>query len=224
MNQTLSIAIPTYKRATCLAQTLDAFIDQVRPYDVPICVSYNDDTDATEKVIAKAREKYPYIVATSNSAVTGIDRNICSALALATSRYAWLFGDDDIPKPGAVETLLSHLHQGDYGMVVVNGATFNNNFSRLVEPQRVRASADRIYLPGEHERLLAETASYITFLGGLVVRKDLWDSVSATPFLESDYVHVAVAYRYIVGHRALLIAKPLINIRLGGATWGKKTW
>lgn len=222
MNSTLSIVIPSYKRACLLASTLDAFLPQVAPYRIPICISYTDDTDATTRVIEAFQERYPYVTAVTDPKATNIDRKMVSAVSLACSRYVWMFGDDDIPKLGAVDRVMELLGEKDWGMLILNASTYHSDFSYQVEDRRMRVQEDRVYAPGEHEALLADTASYATFLGGLVFEKSLWDSVEHEKFFDTDYLHVAVLYRAVVGKYSRLVAEPQLRIRLGTATWADR--
>ena len=222
MNEFLSICIPTYNRAGYLLQTLEAFLPQVIPFQIPIYVSDNSSTDNTIEMLSQfIKDRYPllfYKTATSN---LGIDRNIVNAVAMASSQYVWLFGDDDIPHTSAVERILNNLKNG-YKLILVNASSYNSDLSIQIEKRRVKLSQDKIYGQSEHEQLLIDTASYTSFLGGLVIDKKLWDSIPREEYLDSDYVHVAVIFRYIVGHKALFFAEPLIDIRLGGASWANR--
>jgi abequosyltransferase len=219
MNGELSICIPTYNRCEYLLHTLEAFLPQVQPRQVPIYVSDNGSTDRTVEMLSQyQKNRYPLLSFQRNTTNLGIDRNVAKAVAMASSRYVWLFGDDDIPHADAVDRILNHLGN-DYKLLVVNASSYSGDWSIRVEERRVKLLRDRVYEPSEQERLLVDTASYATFLGGLVLEKSLWHSIPQEGFMGSDYLHVAVAYRYIVGHKALLVAKPLLDIRLGGASW-----
>lgn len=222
MNEALSICIPTYNRSQYLLQTLKAFMPQVMPQQIPIYVSDNGSTDDTLNMLSQfKKDHYPLLFFRKNNSNLGIDRNIANAVRMASSRYVWLFGDDDVPCSYAVERILTHLSD-DYKLLVVNASTYNLDFSVRIEKRRVKLLHDRIYEPSEHERLLIDTASYTAFLGGLVVERNLWHSIPQEEFIGSDYIHVAVVYRYIIGYKALLLTEPLINIRLGGASWANR--
>jgi glycosyltransferase involved in cell wall biosynthesis len=218
----LSIAIPSYKRATLLALTLDAFLPQVAKHSIPICISFTDDTDATTRVIEEFSSRYPYVTAVMDPEAINIDRKMVSAVALARSRYVWLFGDDDIPESGAVDRVMELLGEKDWGVLVLNASSYHADFSYRVEERRMRIWEDRVYAPGEHEAFLADTASYTTFLGGLVFERSLWESVEHTDYFDTDYLHVAVIYRAIVGKSALVVAAPQLRLRLGSATWADR--
>jgi glycosyltransferase involved in cell wall biosynthesis len=219
VNKTLSIAIPTYKRAHLLTDTLNAFLPQSEPHGIPVCISYTDDTDQTELVIQEFRERYPLVTVISDPSATNIDRKIISAISLAQTRYVWLFGDDDLPAPGSIDRVLGILEERDWGLLVLNASSHDSDFSSVVEEKRIRIQNDVVYAPGEHEVLLRDTASYTTFLGGLVFEKTMWDSEDPTEYLDTDYAHVSILYRSVVGRFAKLVADPQLRIRLAKATW-----
>ena len=222
MNTILSIAIPTYKRAELLKETLYAFLPQIEPHEIPICISYTEDTNKTECVIEEFRNRYPWITAITDPNATNIDKKIVSVVSLVKTSYVWLFGDDDFPAPGAINRVLGILDEKDWGMLVLNASSHNSDFTSTVEEKRIRIPKDVTYRPGEHEALLIDTASYITFLGGLVFEKAMWDSEDPTKYLKSDYVHVSVLYRSVVGKYARLVADPQLLIRLAKATWASR--
>jgi abequosyltransferase len=222
LNTTLSIAIPTYKRAELLEETLNAFLPQIEPHQIPICISYTDDTNQTERVIEEFRNRYPLVIAITDPNATNIDKKIVSVVSLAKSRYIWLFGDDDLPAPGAINKVLGILDEKDWGMLVLNASSHNSDYTSTVEEKRIRVQKDVTYAPGEHEALLRDTASYTTFLGGLVFEKAMWDSEDPTEYLGTDYVHVSVLYRSVVGRYARLVADPQLLIRLAKATWASR--
>jgi len=222
MNKDLAVCIPSFRRPERLAETLEAFLPQVEPHGIAICVSYNDDGPGTEEVLRRFKARYTHVFWITDAAITGIDRNIVASVALARSRFVWLFGDDDIPEPTAIARILDALSAGEPAMVVVNGATYDSELIRVIEPARLRMTSDRFYAPGDHARFMSDTASYATFLGAVVVDRALWNGVDPAPFCKSDYVHVAVAYRATIGRAGKIIAEPLIRIRLGGATWAAR--
>ena len=222
MNKTLSIAIPTYKRASLLDETLNAFLPEIEPHSIPICISYTDDTESTKLVIQKFKDRYPFVTAVSDPSATNIDKKIVSAVSLAKTRYVWLFGDDDLPAPDSINRVLGLLSEKDWGLLVLNASSHNSDFSSTVEERRIRIKRDVTYAPGEHEALLRDTASFITFLGGLVFEKAMWDSEDPTDYLDTDYAHVSILYRAVVGRYARLVADPQLRIRLAKATWASR--
>lgn len=216
----LTICIPTFNRVEYLRECLEAFLPQVAPHQIPICVSDNGSSDGTLVMLEAFKQtRYPLLSFRANTTNRGIDQNMVDVLAMASGTYAWLFGDDDLPRAEAIDTVMACLNGQNYKLLVVNASTHTADLGREVEERRVRLPENRAYDAGDHERLMIDTASYITYLGGIVVDLASWRSVDHTPFLGTDYLHVSVVLRYIVGQRALLCAAPLIRLRLQPPTW-----
>src|SRR5688572_26560403 len=93
----LSVCIPTYNRAEYLRQCLDAFLPQAIRHNVALCVSDNGSSDNTRDILDAFAKRYPLFTFRSNPLNQGIDKNIVDVVNLATTRFAWLFGDDDLP-------------------------------------------------------------------------------------------------------------------------------
>jgi glycosyltransferase involved in cell wall biosynthesis len=222
MSPSLSVVIPTHRRPALLASTLEAFLPQVAPHRIPICIAYTEDAGETLAVIDAFRERYPHVRVITDPSATNIDRKMVAAVRLAQTSHVWLFGDDDVPVAGAIDRIQALLASRDWGVIVLNAESWDEQLERRVEARRIRVTADREYPPGHHEEFLRDTVRYATFLGGLVFRKALWDAVPPDPFYDTDYLHVSILYRSIVRQPAYLVADPQLRIRLGRTTWSHR--
>ena len=96
----LTIYIPTYQRnelAACLDSIMGQVTDQVEVY-----VSDNDPSGFARDIVMR----YDDIQYKVNSLNIGCDPNVLSALGHGSGEYLWVFGDDDIMLPGAIEATL----------------------------------------------------------------------------------------------------------------------
>lgn len=222
MNETLSICILSTNRAPYLLQCLEAFLPQVSKHGIPIYVSYNDSTNTYLEMLTKfKRDRYPNLFFTTDPALKGFDNNLIKVVGMASSRYVWIFGDDDLPRPGAIDTILGHIDKG-FSLIIANASTLSYDLKIRVEEKRLRMSEDRVYTPGELGQLVADTAGYATFLGGLIFDRALWTQIDPKPYIGTDYSHVAICYRLAAGRKALVIARPQLDIRLGITTWSHR--
>ena len=102
----LSICIPTYNRASHLANCLNSII--VRGLnsnlEFQICVSDNCSTDNTEDVVRNAQSSID-IKYNKNDRNLGHARNFLNVIAMADGEFVWLIGDDDLLMPYAIESL-----------------------------------------------------------------------------------------------------------------------
>jgi glycosyltransferase involved in cell wall biosynthesis len=102
----LSVCIPTFNRATHLANCLNSIIlcnSQV-DFRFQVCISDNNSTDETQEVVCKAQSKID-IKYHRNTSNLGIPRNFLNVVSMADGEFVWLIGDDDLLVPHAIEEL-----------------------------------------------------------------------------------------------------------------------
>lgn len=95
----ISIAIPTYNRASCLRKLLSNILNQIEKLDglVEVCISNNNSTDNTSVVVADFQKKYPNLINyNGNKENLGADRNILKVMEMSRGDFIWLLGDDDM--------------------------------------------------------------------------------------------------------------------------------
>lgn len=221
----LSICIATYNRAKFIGETLDSILSQMEP-GVELVVVDGASPDNTSEVMAEYTLRYPalrYFRETENS---GIDGDYDKAVGYAASEYCWLMTDDDLLRPGAVRRVLDKL-DGDYDLVVVNAEIRNADFSKVLDEKLIRFDFDREYGAGDEESLFLETTQGLSFIGCVVIRRDVWLARDRRPYYGSLFVHVGVIFQHLPITRVALIAEPLITIRYGNAMWtprGLEIW
>ena len=81
---------------------------------------------------------------------------------------------------------------------------------------------DRTYGPEELDRLLAEAGAFLSFIGCVVIRRDLWCEREKDEYIGTEFIHVGVIFQAPLRGRALAIAQPWIVIRYGNAQWGPR--
>lgn len=108
----LTIYVPTYKRAS-LYQCLESVVPQIG-FDVELIVSDNDPEGSAEP-IAKQFSHVQYVKQAMN---LGADGNCIRGLTSGKGEYVWVFGDDDIMLPYAVERTLSIVRIGDIDRII----------------------------------------------------------------------------------------------------------
>lgn len=93
----LSICIPTYNRASHLANCLNSIITCSLNSDLKfqVCVSDNHSTDSTENVVRHAQLSID-IKYHKNEINIGMSRNFLEVVSMADGDFVWLIGDDDL--------------------------------------------------------------------------------------------------------------------------------
>jgi glycosyltransferase involved in cell wall biosynthesis len=113
MNQIiLSICIPTFNRSNTLDHLL-ARVEKIKEFigkEVEICISNNNSSDNTSKVIEKWQTLYP-IVVNHNDVNIGFSGNMKKLLEMSNGRWSCFLGDDDLLVPENICDLLKILTQ-----------------------------------------------------------------------------------------------------------------
>jgi glycosyltransferase involved in cell wall biosynthesis len=213
----LSICIATFNRGAFLGETLASVVEQLRD-GVEIVIVDGGSTDATADVIAAWQARCPAIRYVRQATNGGVDRDYARAVELAQGRYCWLFTDDDLLLPGAVDAVFEAIDDGP-ALVIVNAEVWDATFEHCADANRLRIAADRRYERGQDDALLADTGRYLTFIGGVVVRRDVWEARAKEPYFGSLFIHVGVLFQSPLPAHAKALARPGIRIRYGNAGW-----
>lgn len=218
----LTIAIATFNRADFIGETLDSMLPQLAQ-DVELLVVDGASTDGTGEVLAAYCQRHRglrYVRLPTNS---GVDRDFDTAVALARGEYCWLMTDDDILRPGAVARVLDAIASG-YDLIIVNAEVRDRDLTEQIDGRRLAFEADRIYGPAELDRLFSDTGAYLTFIGGVVVRRSTWMSRDREPYYGTLFIHVGVLFQKPLERSALVVSDPLIAIRYGNAMWTSRAF
>lgn len=221
MNLKLSICIPTFNRATELRETLMAFIPQLTPYGIEICISDNSSNTDTEEMVNSLLPIYPHIRYRRNSENIGIDRNIYAATAMTSTDYFWIFGDDDWPQEGAVQRVYEQLERNP-AIVVVNSYPVTKDMLPMEMVNMTGICQDRIYT--DAEKFLVELSWYCTFIGGLIIKRQDWLKIKPDRYYDTVFVHVGIIFEMLKKVEVLVhfISAPLIAYRTNNATWSSQ--
>jgi glycosyltransferase involved in cell wall biosynthesis len=222
MTPRLSICIATLNRARFLKETLGSILDQSGD-EVEIVVVDGASSDGTEGVVHELQRKFPCIRYVRREKAMGVDRDFDAAVQHATGEYCWLLCDDDIVKPGAVAMVLAGTRR-NHSLLVVNADVWDAEYSKLLEERRMKAVEDRVYPSSDIEALFAGTAGFLTFIGGVVIRRELWMARERERYFGTEFVHVGVIFQAPLPGTALVISKPLVSIRYGMAQWTERSF
>lgn len=213
----VSICISTRNRGAFIGETLESIVLQANE-EVEIVVLDGASTDNTQEIVEAYRERFPGLRYFRRETNMGIDRDFANAVDLARGDYCWLFTDDDLLKPGALRIVLDAL-KNEYSLMIANSEVRNADLSKLLEARRVPIQANRIYKSDENHLLLADTGSYLSFIGGIIIQRQLWRARDKASYFGSYFIHVGVVFQQPLPGDTLVIAEPLVTIRYGNASW-----
>jgi glycosyltransferase involved in cell wall biosynthesis len=212
----LSICIATFNRARFIAQTIDSIVGQLGPA-VELLIVDGASSDDTERVVAGYLAVGRPIRYFRESVNSGVDADYDKAVGYARGDYCWLMTDDDLMEPGAVARVLTALAGGP-DLVVANAQVFTADFSRVLMDRYLRIEEDRDYV-GNADSFFAEVAEYLSFIGGVIVKRALWMARNRSAYYGTAFVHVGVLLQSPPIGSIRVLAAPLIMIRFGNALW-----
>lgn len=213
----LSICIATYNRCEFIGETLDSILPQLTD-GVELLVVDGASTDQTEAVLTAYQAREPRLRYVRLPAKGGVDQDYDKTVSLAAGDYCWLFSDDDLLKPGAVAEVLRRIEAAP-SLVIVNAEARSADLSAL-QQERVHPEIDDVrYAPEDNERLFVDAATYLRFIGGVVIQRSVWLARARERYYGSAFIHVGVIFQAPLPGDAIVIAKPWIIIRYGNASW-----
>lgn len=102
----VSVLVPTFNRENYLAECLDSLLAQSVP-PLEIIVIDDGSEDGTAAVVARYGERIRYVRKENGGKPSAVNLG----LSLARGDLIWIFDDDDVALPDAIETRLACLQQ-----------------------------------------------------------------------------------------------------------------
>jgi abequosyltransferase len=218
----LSICIATLNRATFLDETLESIVSQAGE-QVEIVVVDGASTDDTREIVEGYMGRYSNIRYYRMEKKGGVDQDFSRAVELSQGEYCWLFSDDDILKPGAITRVCAELRR-NYDLIIVNAEIRNADLSRILSGRALHHPSDRVYSPVEGEALFRDTANYLSFIGAVVIRRNLWNKREKQAYFGTAFIHLGVIFQSPLESPSLVISNPYIIIRYGNAEWSSRSF
>lgn len=205
-----------------IAETLDSIVCQLQD-DVELVILDGASPDNTEEIVAPYSKQYRNVRYIREKVNSGVDEDYDKAIGYARGRYCWLMPDDDLMRPGAIARVLDATKE-NHELILVEAEVRIRDFSETLERSRTGIMEDRRYGPGDASRLFTEMCDHLTFIGAVIVRRDVWQQRDRQTFYGSLFIHVGVIFQSPAIESALFIAEPQIVIRYGNANWTSRTF
>jgi glycosyltransferase involved in cell wall biosynthesis len=214
----LTICIATYNRAAFIGETLASIVPQLRP-GVEVVIVDGASPDGTAAAVAPYVEGFSAIRYFRETVNSGVDADYDKAVGYATGEHCWLFPDDDLMAPGALDRVFEALEGGAVDLLIVDAEVRDRSLIRCLQSGRLALKGERRYGPDDADDLLADAGHCLSFIGAVIIRKTLWSSRRREPFLGSLFIHVGVIFQSRDIGLAKILAEPLVLIRAGNAMW-----
>ena len=218
----LSICIATLNRSEYLQQTINKFAQQIRP-SVELVVLDGGSIDDTQEIMLLYCTKYPWVRYFRESIPSGIDGDYDKCVLNATGEYCWLFSDDDWPVPGALDMVLNACGE-DHCFIFVDAEVRDKTMLHLLAAKRSSLTQNLLLSAQETDRVFELAAPSLSFIGSCILKRHLWLARDRESYDGYFFPHIAVLFQTPLPSSSLLIAKSLVAIRHGNATWSAKAF
>lgn len=223
----LSVVIPTMDRQKLLAETLSTIAPQLRPGVELVILDGSKEPQPVKEMVEKAGGRYSW------QKPRGFDQAYLDAVDLARGEYVWLFGDDDLMKPRAIEEALGALKKSGsldpsgsnpessvpLDLLIVNADVVGSESSRILKEQVV-IMPETEYGLAERSEVVAKLGGLMSFMGSIIVRKRFWsDGVAPSAEHVGKRLITMVVPLMRPARRVLFIPSVLVSARYGHQSW-----
>jgi glycosyltransferase involved in cell wall biosynthesis len=217
----LSICIATYNRAKYLRESLLPLVKQLTP-EVEIVVADGASTDDTQNVVNEFSEVNSQVNNLRLGEKGGVDCDYDLAVEAARGEYCWLLSDDDPVTDDAVRTLLLLLSHSQYSLVILNSTVVDIDLRHTLVESSLNSKED-IELDGHQlDELAHYTGKYLTFIGCVVIRRDIWLSRERVQYYGHEFIHFAVIFQKSLPDKILISNHCYMKTRYGNAQWSNR--
>jgi len=219
----LTIAIPSHNKSYLLNQALNSIIDEpALNEEIDILISDNSPSNDIKDLFNGKFSKRKNINLIDSSKFQCLDSNVNRSVEASRGEYVWIFGDDDLIVEGALSTIVSYLKENKPEVLILNSKSFKD--SSVIEESRMPTNTRKIYYEKQNDEFLSELGSYLTYIGGIIVKKRLWVKYYDHSKIGTFFSHL-VCLAKIKNNRVIhYLDKPAIKMRLGNQTWTNKSF
>lgn len=213
MGKTLSVVIPTLNRYEYLKRTLKLMLPQVERNldEVELVVCCNASKDQTDTYMKEEVQTHSFIRYKYFDEYVEVGASLIRSVGQATGDYVVLWGDDDIPFPYFVETILDIIHKHpDVGIIHCNrlsGKDAKYDIRGLKVHDGDYYEKDVIL---DLEELVQKFTISLGFISSLIFRRDCWEKGKGNYSKEHyGYEHLAMIVSGAVGRKCYYYSLPI---------------
>lgn len=219
----LSICIATYNRPTFLKEMLDSiFIQNCSNIEVVVIDSSNNFE--TKDIIDKYFfDNVNYVKLDKKG---GVDKDYDFSVITSNGEYCWLLSDDDVIHINSLDVILSRLYSDDYSIIIVNAELRSKDLKEVYRNRQVIIDNDIEYFNSntDFELFFQNTVNYMSFIGCVIINRNLWVSRNREKYFGTEFVHIGVIFQDFLPKKVLVIANPYISIRMNNSQWSERAF
>ena len=186
----LTIAIPTYNRASILDEALKKLLPQILKHkdEIEFIISDNASTDRTQEVIIKYKEEFSDLnfITFLQSENTGYFGNFKKCKELSSGKYFWLLSDNEHILMGVIDYLMTAIYSNNNDV----GVYYFENKSILKQNLKTESKSNFNILQTNFENLVEKGYAYtltgissVVFLNTKEFDSNVIEKYNGNPFL-----------------------------------------
>ena len=213
MGKTLSVVIPTLNRYEYLKRTLALILPQVERNkdEVELVVCCNASKDETDDYMKGIVAAHPFVQYHYFNEYVEVGASLIRSVGQSNGEYVVLWGDDDIPYPFFVETVLGIIHKyPEVGIIHCNrlsGKDAKYDIRGLKVHDGDYYEKDVIL---DLEELVQKFTISLGFISSLIFRRDCWEAGKCNYSKEHyGYEHLAMIVTGAKGRKCYYYSLPI---------------
>jgi Glycosyl transferase family 2 len=213
----LSICVATMGRPVELTETIVALLGQIDDTSTEIVVV---DATAPSNRVEYAWRADPRVRLIELDTPSGVDRDYDRAVRAASGRYCWLLPDDDRIRPGALRSIHKAIGSGP-SVVLLNTSVWGPDLADVLVGHTIPGPSRVVQGPVGVDDL-AQFSALLTYIGCIVIDRNLWCDRIEDRFFGSEFAHVGVLAASPLPGSLAFVADPYIDIRYGVSLWQER--
>lgn len=227
----LSICIPTYNRAHTLRWLLDSIAAQIDDAGFnhdgafEIAISDNASTDDTADVVAGYIAAGLPITYHRFDENKGFDRNLMTAIEIASGEYCWLFGSDDFLEQEALSQVWETLdrHRSVTGLSIGSQGYSPDLARQVFVNDHISTEFTTETMLNGRDEIIASIGPWMGFISSLIVCRERWlgavSSAPVEPYMHG-YIHLYLCAKMLDEHATwLCVPDRLVGCRTGNESF-----
>lgn len=222
MDNNISICIATYNRGFFLRQILNTISLNARFFsNFEIVIADGGSTDDTVNVIEYFSSYGLDINYIRLEEKGGVDKDFDIAVRNAKFKYCWLLPDDDLIVDNALKYIFSRIEFYQFpDVLILNSCCFSYDFDCQLNFRNILIDEDVYVNSCNFQNTLFEvTGRYLSYIGALIIKKDLWVNSFSFKYFNSRFIHLGILSEIPLTSKILICSQPIVKIRLGNAEW-----
>jgi len=166
----LTIVIPTFRRAACLKILLSSITSDISdfPTDLEIIVLDNASPDNTENIVSEFANTFPIKYFRHDENI-GMDGNIAACFNVASGKYLWVLGDDEILYKGTLNYVLNLCRNREFGILYIENDGFRDGEGMTIALRSIPENIKIKIL--NSETIFREVNVFLTFISANIVNR-----------------------------------------------------